>query len=234
MRTRLSDSARRGKRITNLLAKTMVAAILVCVPVLAFSDMPRSPGFIGILENQNRDSDYETIRPSVEVRALPSSESEIIFQLDNLDATEAYEWDYEQRGLAVYAYEHDGTDSWYRVRIKVNARFGWVKGHKDLRFHGLSELVTNSLSYLTSEWDRRVFSDPVMSKSALKLAARGSEVPISVASTAMVEGKLWILVVVLQESPCSSSDAPPVLAAGWVPALSDRGQLNVWFYSRGC
>ena len=66
------------------------------------------------------------------------------------------------------------------------------------------------------------------------LDVRGDEIPIAVAGSSMFAGELWILVVVLKESVCSSSDAPRALKSGWIPAHSAVGELNIWFYSRGC
>jgi len=44
---------------------------------------------------------------------------------------------------------------------------------------------------------------------------------------------LWIDVEVLSASPCTS-DAPRVVAKGWLRAHAASGEPVVWFFSRGC
>lgn len=137
-------------------------------------------------------------------------------------------------GFAVFEYLHDGNQPWYRIRMVGTDTYGWLTEHPEFEFHGITSLVTNSLSYLTSAWDKRVYSDPRKLESASILDVAGEEIPIEVASSANIDGNLWLLVVVLSESQCSSAYPAAVVGSGWVPVASSSGKLNTWFYSRGC
>jgi hypothetical protein len=151
-----------------------------------------------------------------------------------LQQLEAYEWSYEQLGASVFGYHYDGDHSWYQLRVLSSGQLGWMRGSGDERFHALSELLSESLTYMTGEWNKLVYATAADASTASELAVEGDEIPVAVAGSAMIERELWLLVVVLADSVCSSTDAPRVQRAGWVPAYSATDTLNIWFYSRGC
>ena len=216
--------------------RAFAVLVLACWTFAASSSLPKHPGFIGILghDGSNTAPEQAAFQPAIPLRTAPNIDSPIIGELEDISSAEAYEWSYEDPGLAVYSYVHDGATTWYKIYASELDQFAWIGARADLTFHGLSGLVTNSLSYMTNEWNKFVYSDPTSLETASELNAHGDEVPIEVASTAIVAGKLWVLVVVLKESPCASAEVPRVLGSGWVPAVSENSQLNIWFYSRGC
>lgn len=210
--------------------------LLASAPSDARSLIPEKQNFVGVLVpvllEIGRESD--PVEPLITLTAEPDSKASAIGRLESLESVEIVEWSYELIGLSIYGYTHDGDSAWYKIYIPDRDQFAWIKGRDGFRFRPLSELVSNSLSYLTGQWDRTLFPDPSSAEAVSLENAPASEVPIEIASTARIAGRLWLLVVVLKESPCASAEAPAVAAAGWVPALSANGHLNVWFYSRGC
>ena len=213
---------------------------LLCLMSVSFSTLarlPDHPGLIGLLEIPHQwELDGESNRLLTPLVIYPDTEivSSEGRSLQSLDELDSFEWSYEAPAAAVYGYHYDGKQSWYQVRLEVTGQSGWVVASKQLQFHPLSELLLHSLAYLTGSWDKQVFSDLADPATARVLDVSGDQIPMEVASTAMFEGQLWILVVVLQQSQCSSSAAPAVLASGWLPVHSAEGEVNAWYYSRGC
>jgi hypothetical protein len=50
--------------------------------------------------------------------------------------------------------------------------------------------------------------------------------------SAVRDGRLWLYVRLL-DAVCLARE-PVEIARGWVPAKTASGELNAWFWSRGC
>ncbi len=205
-------------------------------PMQASAYLPQASGFVGLLALPQTDfSTFEiSLSPALPVHQEPQVSSTVVGLLESTAAADAYEWSYEQLGLAVYGYHHDGQAGWFKILLKHAEQFGWIKQQPGFRLHTLGELVTDSLAYLTTEWNGNLYADPTLPESVQTVATSENHMPVTVASTARVAEQVWVLVVILDASPCSSAKTPAVKASGWVPALSTTGRLNVWFHSRGC
>ena len=145
---------------------------------------------------------------------------------------EALEYDYEASGAVVYELARNA----YRVRLS-DGRYGWLRTSDAGSFHSLMSLYAESLTYLTGEWDGRVFETPPTSDTSSSRPGRfrrnDDETPVDVVEGKEDQaGRLWVRIEVLS-SVCSAEE-PRVLDRGWVPAHDAKGQLNVWFWSRGC
>ena len=216
--------------------KVFIAILMVVWSTYAISYQPEIPGIIGIIEyslGHNGQTLVES-KTTLSVKREPDAASRTIAELSRFDEAAAYEWSYEDLGLAAFGYLFEENTTWYKVYVTEQKRFGWIRKSPELTFHPLSGLLSHSLTYLTGRWNKALYADPSLPQSKRVLAITSEETPIAVASTAMIENKLWVLVVVLQQSPCSSTEAPSVLASGWVPALANNGLPNMWFYARGC
>lgn len=149
------------------------------------------------------------------------------------------ESDYEIRSAVVT----DARDGWFKLKTEKSE--GWLEPRFAGRFHPLMELYTESLTYLTAEWNGRVFhaagkkdgvteipvdhvTDGDNEKWATNLA--GAEV----IESQNVDGQLWLKVKVFHPDVRCEGTEPRESAEGWIPAYADSGELNVWFYSRGC
>ena len=100
------------------------------------------------------------------------------------------------------------------------------------KFRPYEELIANSLTYLTQEWDGIIWNIPGInskSESLIKFSTRH----VRIIATKKVGNKLWLQIEVLNPCWCTFED-PKVINKGWIPAFSTKGQPNVWFYSRGC
>ncbi|MBL4620864.1 MAG: hypothetical protein JKY89_00545 [Immundisolibacteraceae bacterium] len=223
--------------INNRLTSWLWLLAVLVLPMSAGASPPSQSGLIGLLEvphQWDQSSEDYRVDSSLAVYAdanINSADQRVIHNLSDL---ETFEWSYEAPAAAVFGYHHDGEQAWYQLGLESTGARGWVVASKQLNFHPLSELVSESLAYLTGSWDKRVFSDVADPATAKLLDVTGDEIPIEVAGTAMFEGQLWVLVVVMKQSQCWSSAAPQVLDVGWLPAHSASGQLNIWYYSRGC
>ena len=195
------------------------------------------PGLIGLVEIPTLFDASVTggsVSTPIALRERPSFEAPVIAWAGDANALEHYEWSYEAPAAAVYGYRHDGDIGWLRVNLVSGRTLAWLAAADVAAFHPLSEIMRDSLAYLTKAWDGRVHARAGDPKSASSLGVRGNEVPIAVAASARVRDEVWYLVTVLGESPCSSADAPSVVGAGWVPEHAASGDLNLWFFSRGC
>jgi hypothetical protein len=211
--------------------------ILLLLPGAANARDPDHPGLIGLLEipyNWDDQTNENHLLAPVRLFSSPITGGAAVRVIDTLGHVETHEWSYEQPAAAVYGYHYDGQRTWYQLRASPSGDPAWMRGDKKNTFHPLSELVTESLAYLTGTWDKRIFATVGDATTSTVVVSRGEEIPIAVAASSMFEGEPWILVVVLKESVCSSSDAPAVLSSGWIPAHSASGALNIWFYSCGC
>lgn len=209
----------------------------MALPLVAAADAPGFPGLIGLLELPSLYDTSSTGHPpgtALTIRAAPSQDSEPTGRISHPHALESHEWSYEQPAAAVYGYRHDGQTSWYQLRLLPSGRMGWVNATRDSVFHPLSELISESLPYLTAAWNGLLYRRAGDPTTVTQLEPGGPEAPVAVARSAMHENRLWFLVVALKEGPCSSAEAPVVLQAGWIPAHAESGDLNIWFYSRGC
>jgi hypothetical protein len=221
----------------NVLEKIALLVLLTSYVFGAGAAVPGESGLLGILELKTiavSPAGEPKLDAPIDLRSEPKATSSTIDATGNLSDLAHYEWSYEQPGFAFYGHVYDGEKAWYELEIRRNRQRGWVQQREDLHVHWLSTLIDESLPYLTSAWDKKLFSDPTDQNSVSELGVSGEEIPIMVAGTEMVDGDLWFLVVVLRESQCASASAPSVLRSGWVPAHTNSGLLNIWFYSRGC
>jgi hypothetical protein len=197
----------------------------------------------------------------VPVYASPSSSAAVIAHLDTsgislTDGTRSCEWirdldvptsprgcvftesDYEIPSLAVL----ERRNGWVRIALDNDAtRFGWVRESE--QFHALADLLGSDtrLTYLTARWDRTLYESPGSTapgrggrtaRTSDKSVRGNGEAPYRAIGRAVVDGRLWLRVEILDEV-CGDQD-PRVIDIGWVPAQSPAGTQWAWFWSRGC
>lgn len=131
---------------------------------------------------------------------------------------------YEERVFVVV--ERSGR--WARIRLDQGT--GWILLAKGDELIPYDELVMDRMAALTDAWDGRIYSQP--GGRSRKLAG-GSRPDVTVEDSRRVDGKLWLKVRVLADSPCEARE-PRTLARGWVRGYSNTRQPTVRHYSRGC
>jgi hypothetical protein len=168
---------------------------------------------------------------SVTLRTAASETSPIACVVGTPNDLETREHGYEELSAVVY----DTKPGWYRIRCHSNGgTFAWLAAADGGTFHSLEELVQHGLAYLTAEWDRSLYQRPRRTAASHRVRVVAQQPDIAVADTVVVDGELWLLVIVYGEGRCTAEEPAPVLDAGWTPAHSLGGALTAWFYSRGC
>src|SRR5690606_24156685 len=167
----------------------------------------------------------------VPVRPRPDSTARPSLEADRYTAFESLEL-YEEARAAVVVAESNG---WFRVRL-ADGTHGWVAPEDSGPWYPYAALPIRRLTYLTTAWSGHVWPGPGAGnpiRSPLRWSGTEDEFPVEVLESTVVGGVPWFRIEVLAEDPCRGGDGSAALA-GWVPAYGDRGDVTVWYYSRGC
>lgn len=150
------------------------------------------------------------------------------------------EFDYEAPGALVFAQSGLRFRPWYYVKgEKVS---GWLPPSDAARFHSYESLVRERLTYLVADWDGRVWDAPGYDQPSRRppLPKRtAADHPrtrcgVDVQDSRTVQGQLWFKVQLRSLPDPDPGSREWRGACGWVPAYSARGEIRVWFFSRGC
>ena len=164
----------------------------------------------------------------------PNSKSEVAFEISDKADFETREYNYEE--LAVIASEKSGD--WVRVVTKKG--LGWLAPGDAGTFHSYEDLIRVDASYATSVWDGRLYKSPDTSSRSEKIPLAKSEpgdywmssaADIKVRETNVVNGVLWIKVFIVT-GRCETEEK--FGKSGWIPAYTEKQEINFWFRSRGC
>jgi len=165
----------------------------------------------------------------INIYSAPSINSTVIKLLERQDDLELKEHGYEVFSVVTYQQK----EKWYLIGIKNNKlKKGWVSPKDAGKFRSYEELIVDTLTYLTNEWDGNLWKSPAINsnfESLIKLFTRH----VRIIETKKVDNKLWLQIDLLNPGWCTLED-PKVIKKGWIPAFSLKGHPNVWFYSRGC
>ena len=182
---------------------------------------------------------------SLPIFDAPGSNSPVL-TIREPEVIDAEEHGYEERSAKVYAEER----GWYEIGLRgISRTTGWVSPKDAGPFRNLETLFSEHLMFVTNAWDRRLLSTPISGSAQLAPAIRGLPEAITQAESArfgegpepngarVVESRrvgesLWFRIE-LHEANCLGRESRAA-AAGWVPAYSATGALNLWFHSRGC
>ncbi len=140
---------------------------------------------------------------------------------------------YEVPALRVLAIADAG---WFRVELTRSAEgSAWIQTGN--RFHSIVDLLARDehLTYVDlRRWDRQISTEPGGSRAELRHPALQDEreVPYEALGHVMYQGRLWLHVRIL-DAVCVARD-PVEIGRGWIPAKTASGDLNAWFWSRGC
>lgn len=185
---------------------------------------------LGLLALPGLDEQVIPAPVTVRVHALPSEGSALIAETSAPDSLDQLEVSYETPAMTVWRRNGD----WYGVKLK-DGRPGWIATPQGATFHSLAELIDDSFTYLAEAWDGKLYPEA-------DLLARPVDIPtardttgepvVDVREVRQIDGRLWVRLVLYDQSPCEG-DEPKELLEAWVPAWT-RAQPTVWFYSRGC
>ncbi len=188
------------------------------------------PSIFGIADpNGPPGSVLPFTKKSIKIYSAPTINSKIIKLIERQDDLELKEHGYEVFSVITYQQK----EGWYLIGLKNNKlNKGWVSPKDAKKFRPYKELIVDSLTYLTNEWDGIIRETPKInsnSESSRELSTRD----VRIIETQKVNNKLWLKIELLNHGWCTLED-PKVIKKGWIPAFSSKGHPNVWFYSRGC
>ena len=188
------------------------------------------PSIFGIADpNGPPGSELPFYKKPIKVYSDPSMNSKIVKFVEGQNDLEMKEHGYEISSVIIYQ-EKEG---WYLIGLENNKlNRGWVSPEDAGKFRPYEELIAESLTYLTKEWDGVIWKIPGINnklESLINLSTRH----VKIIETKKVDNKLWLQIEVLNPGWCTFED-PKVINKGWIPAFSSKGHPNVWFYSRGC
>lgn len=165
----------------------------------------------------------------------PRQEAEVAVVVRNRTQLASHEHGYGQVSAAVYGVQGDSSGfSWYRLRFVDGERavFAWLSQADAGEYRDIHTLNQSGLTYLTDEWDGRIFESPGLGSASRSFEDLGNRPDVRVVTLWREASEFWYLVV-LGRGSCSGEPLQ-VVATGWVPAYSEAGGNTVWFSSRGC
>ena len=168
---------------------------------------------------------------AVPIYSDPSSKSPVIGEIEGLESVETKEFDYEAHAAVVYKI----INGWGLVHVtdKENMKFGWISLHEQGPFHPLVKLFNTGLCYLKKDWDGVLYKSINTLKSIKRFQVDGKRWDISIVRSEYHQGVLWFEIKLLGPGRCKGGNNK-ALDEGWIPAYKNNGELNIWFYSRGC
>ena len=168
---------------------------------------------------------------AVTLRAEPSDTAPVACVVRAASDVETREHGYEELSAVVY----DSRNGWHGVRCHGGGdSLAWLAPKDAGTFRPVEELVQHGLAYLTTEWDRSLYQRPRRTAASHHVQVDTRQPDITVADTAIVDGELWLLVIVYGDGRCTADEPGAVRDAGWTPAHDRSGAVAAWFYSRGC
>jgi hypothetical protein len=214
----------------------LCAAILLAAPIAA-AQPPNGGGpgpVLGIVEIPEMffiDPQRGGYAPRAALTLFtdPEPTSRVAAVISSPEAVDHAEYGYEEAGALVYGRQ----DGYFLIRTARG--MAWLDPQKAGAFHGLEELLSDGLTYLTDRWDGFVSPSPgTLNRTRVARPPGRDQEDVRVGGFRGVGGRLWVQVEVMSHSICESVEPPTVKARGWVPAHDEAGAPTVWFYSRGC
>jgi hypothetical protein len=201
---------------------------LVLAALLAIGP-PRIAGLVEIPSVLG--SPEASVHGAVTLRAEPSDTAPVACVARAASDLETREHGYEELSAVVY----ESRNGWHGVRCHGGGdSLAWLASKDAGTFRPVEELVQHGLAYLTTEWDRNLYQRPRRTAALHHVQVDTRQPDITVADTAIVDGELWLLVIVYGEGRCTADEPGAVRDAGWTPAHGASGAVAAWFYSRGC
>jgi hypothetical protein len=190
------------------------------------------PHIVGLVEIPTVLGSSDTpAHKAVTLRTEPSETAPVACVVRAAADLETREHGYEELSAAVF----ESRTGWYGVRCAGGGdRLAWLAAGDASTFRPLEELVQHGLAYLTAQWDRKLYRRPRRAAASHLVRVDAQQPDITVADASVVDGELWLLVIVYGEGRCTADEPGPVLDAGWTPAHSTAGEVAAWFHSRGC
>lgn len=167
----------------------------------------------------------------VSLHSGPNEKSKIVLKVSKKSEVVSREHGYEEESAVVYGQEK----GWFLIKTKTGE--GWLSPRDVGQFRRYEELVEEGLSYLSKNWDGRLYPSPGYTKNfeqqtfEKKESGEDSGFDVHILEKKSIEGELWFQIQLVR-GRCEGDEKRGVKA--WVPAYGSKGETNFWFYSRGC
>jgi hypothetical protein len=182
--------------------------------------------------NDQSDSTPDQALRVVTLYLEPREDSPVAATIQDRRELETLEHDYEVVSAAVFG---RASGYWHKLRYEIDGQtgYGWLHPqdaaiYKDLH----SFLYSAGMSYLTEDWDGRIYEEPSRDSPAATSVGKDRNQGARIIAIHYQGTEPWYLVALVSEY----CDVKPleVVATGWIPAYSASGGNTVWHYSRGC
>lgn len=191
------------------------------------------PSALGIFMSEN--SGQTPPKRAIKIYSAPTAKSSVVATVGDPEKLIQAKLSSEELGALVYKKRR----GWYLIGLDDDKRTkGWVSPIDAGRFIPVDVLFISRLTYLNQHWDKRVWSLPRRGSASRRLRLKGEGNPLSydvnITGTRRVRGELWLKVEVLGPGRCRGMNELAVIARGWTPAYTRKGELIAWYYSGGC
>ncbi|MBU8934347.1 MAG: hypothetical protein KOO62_10110 [candidate division Zixibacteria bacterium] len=219
----------------------MIRRLAFFVALLVPSVATTTERMIGLVEvaafHEISGKDGQDIpRGPVVLYVEPNIDAKIAVVVRDHKHLESREHSYEQVSAVVYdRTRNSGGDFWYKLRYFDGEKeiFGWLSQTDAGKFRSYPDIVVRDLTYLSADWDKRLFERPDTSAPFRQFEELGEYPDVRVADVKYVNEDVWFLVVVVDGNICTGGGTN-IIATGWVLAYAENGSATVWYYSRGC
>lgn len=190
--------------------------------------VPKHDSLVGLLKIQLKD-DYHTFTDKLLLYNSPTTSGNTQTTIERIDELESLEIGYEEPAVIVY----EQNNEWFRVKSKKQG-YLWARADSPKReYFELSKVLLNRLNYVTDLWDRLLWPEAGAGiPTFLNLESQKTDA-VEVTETKMVANSLWLKIKMYSADPCVA-DETKFDHTGWIPAWNSKGELNCWFWSRGC
>lgn len=128
---------------------------------------------------------------------------------------------------------------WYQIKLSgAGERLVWIREADAQSFTSMPQRLRQSLAYLGSNWDGRIWASPDgaggFTHSALYDPGLARiEIAADFIEVRETDGGTWLKVRTYPTEDCGRREADKI-DEGWVPAWSEGGKLVGGYYARGC
>ena len=169
----------------------------------------------------------------ISVRKSPSTTAPTLMVLHSeSDVLEVREINYEHSAAVVF----ERKSPWYQIETRSGK--GWISAKDSEGFIPVESLLSGRMSFLRfDEWDGSIYGSPSTSSKPIQInwkVSRTGDTDAEFLEWKVIDGKPWIRVKLLAKAYCDDTTVLNKDTIGWLPAYSSKGNLVMWFYSRGC
>ena len=169
----------------------------------------------------------------ISVRKSPSTTAPILMVMHSEnDVLAAREINYEQSAAVVFKRKA----TWYQIETRSGK--GWISEKDSEGFIPVESLLSGRTTFLwLNEWDGSIYGSPSTFSKPIQIkwkVPRGDDTSAEFLEWKVINGKPWIRVKLLTKVYCDDITVLNKDLIGWIPAYSPKGNLVMWFYSRGC